>query len=100
MTGTGYLQAEQTLREVHAVKRRHAARCPAAAPQLERLADRALRQDIVSRVRERTLPERPFVATFAGSGDAARREPGLLREPTRLEAAGRQRRRARGWSSG
>ena len=82
VTGTGYLQAERTLREVHAVKRRHAA--TVAAPRREslaRLADRALRRDIVSRVRERTLPDRPFVATARGLGDAARREPGILLEP-------------------
>jgi glycosyltransferase involved in cell wall biosynthesis len=83
VTGTGYLQVEQSLREVHAVKRRHAATL-APGPRraaLERLADRALRQDIISRVRERTLPDRPFGATFRGLGSAARREPGLLREP-------------------
>ena len=82
VTGTGYLQVEQTLREVHAVKRRHAATVgePRRA-SLERAADRALRQDIISRVRERTLPDRPFVATARGLGDAARREPGILLEP-------------------
>jgi glycosyltransferase involved in cell wall biosynthesis len=79
MTGTGYLQAERTLREVHAVKRRHAA--AVGSPKLARLADRALRQDIISRVRERTLPDRPFVPTFRGLGDAARREPAILLEP-------------------
>ncbi len=83
VTGTGYLQVEKTLREVHAVKRRHAATL-AAGPRrtsLERLADRALRQDIISRVRERTLPDRPFRETVRSLGRAARREPALLREP-------------------
>ena len=47
---------------------------------LERAADRALRQDIISRVRERTLPDRPFKATVRGLADATRREPALLRE--------------------
>ena len=68
VTGTGYLQAEQTLREVHA---RQAPACGDAGPtrrRLERLADRALRRDIVCRVRERTLPDRPFVATVRGLG--------------------------------
>jgi glycosyltransferase involved in cell wall biosynthesis len=74
VTRTGYLQAERTLREVHAVKRRY-------APEHARMADRALRQDIISRVRERTLPSRPFGATFRGLGDAARREPRILLEP-------------------
>ena len=32
-------------------------------------------------MRERTLPDRPFVATVRGLGDAARREPGILLEP-------------------
>jgi glycosyltransferase involved in cell wall biosynthesis len=83
VTGTGYLQVEQSLREVHAVKRRHAATLPPGPRRasLERLADHALRQDIISRVRERTLPDRPFVATVRGLGDAARREPGVLLEP-------------------
>ena len=80
VTGTGYLQAEKTLREVHAVKRRHAA-SRVGSRGAERAADRALRQDIISRVRERTLPDRPFVATVRGLGDAARREPGILLEP-------------------
>ena len=84
VTATGYLQAEQTLREVHAVKRRHAATLPPGPrrTELERAADRALRRDIISRVRERTLPDRPFKATVRGLADAARREPALLREPT------------------
>jgi glycosyltransferase involved in cell wall biosynthesis len=83
VTDTGYLQVERSLREVHAVKRRHASTLVPGARRaaLERSADRALRQDIISRVRERTLPDRPFVATFRGLGSAARREPGLLREP-------------------
>jgi glycosyltransferase involved in cell wall biosynthesis len=82
VTGTGYLQAEKTLREVHAVKRRHAASVESPRREaLERAADRALRQDIISRVRERTLPDRPFVATVRGLGDAARREPGILLQP-------------------
>jgi hypothetical protein len=83
VTGTGYLQAERTLREVHAVKRRHAAAVGGTrGSELERAADRALRRDIVGRIRERTLPDRPFGATARGLADAARRSPALLREPT------------------
>jgi hypothetical protein len=83
LTGTGYLQEERTLREVHAVKRRHAATLPQPRRgELERIADRALRRDIVGRVRERTLPDRRFGATARGLADAARREPRLLTEPT------------------
>jgi glycosyltransferase involved in cell wall biosynthesis len=84
VTDRGYLQAEKTLREVHDVKRRHAATLPVdpRRAQLERLADRALRRDLVYRVRERTLPDRPFAATLRGLVDLARREPGLVREPT------------------
>jgi glycosyltransferase involved in cell wall biosynthesis len=83
VTDHGYLQAERTLREVHDVKRRHAATLEAGPrrTKLERLADRALRRDLVYRVRERTLPDRPFAATARGLADLARREPGLLREP-------------------
>ncbi len=69
---------------MHAVKRRHAAVLPPGErrTRLERLADRALRRDLVGRVREQTLPEREFVATARRLGSAARREPALLLEPT------------------
>jgi glycosyltransferase involved in cell wall biosynthesis len=84
VTDHGYLQAERTLREVHDVKRRHAATLQAGPrrTQLEQLADRALRRDLVYRVRERTLPDRPFGATLRGLVDLGRREPSLVREPT------------------
>jgi glycosyltransferase involved in cell wall biosynthesis len=84
VTDRGYRQAEKTLREVHEVKRRHAATLEKGPrrTRLERLADRALHRDLVFRVRERTLPERPFGPTLRGLVDIARREPGLLREPT------------------
>lgn len=83
MTGSGYLQVEQMLREVHAVKRRHAASLPPGPRRasLERLADKALRQDIISRVRERTLPHRAFGKTFRGLAGSVRREPALVLEP-------------------
>jgi hypothetical protein len=83
VTDHGYLQAEKTLREVHDVKRRHALTVPAGPRRagLEKLADRALRRDLVYRVRERTLPDRPFVPTLRGLADLARREPSLVREP-------------------
>ena len=98
VTGTGYLQAEKTLREVHAVKRRYGA---LRGPRPRRaLADRALRQDIISRVRERTLPDRPFVATFRGLGDAAAARARHPARAARLGAARRQRRRASRWSGG
>ena len=45
--------------------RRDAAGEPRRA-ELERAADRALRRDLVGRVRERTLPDRPFGATVRG----------------------------------
>jgi len=84
LTGNGYLQVEQTLRDVHGVKRRHAAALPPGErrTRLEHLADRAYRRDLVGRVREQTLPERKFVETARRLGRAARREPSLLREPT------------------
>ena len=84
VTESGYVHREQTCRDVHDTKRRHAAtleRGPRRV-RLERLADRALRRDLVYLVRERTLPERPFVATARGLASLARREPALLREPT------------------
>ncbi|HET6550207.1 MAG TPA: glycosyltransferase [Solirubrobacter sp.] len=83
ITEHGYLQQETTLRQVHAVKRRHAATLPPGPRRgaLERAADRALRRELVSRVREQTLPERPFKATARGLAGAARREPALLLEP-------------------
>jgi hypothetical protein len=79
----GYLQGERMLRDVHAVKRRHAATLPPGPrrTELERLADRALRRGLVGRVRQSTLPDRPFVRTARELADAARREPALLREP-------------------
>jgi glycosyltransferase involved in cell wall biosynthesis len=83
VTSHGYLQVEQTLREVHAVKRRHAATL-APGPRrasLERLADQGLRQSMISRVRERTLPDRPFGKTVRGLAGVARREPRLVLEP-------------------
>jgi glycosyltransferase involved in cell wall biosynthesis len=84
VTDHGYLQAEKTLREVHDVKRRHALTVEAGPrrDRLERLADRALRRDLVYRVRERTVPGRPFGATLRGLARIARREPSLVREPT------------------
>jgi glycosyltransferase involved in cell wall biosynthesis len=83
VTSRGYLQAEQTLREVHAVKRRHAATLPPGPRRasLERLADRALRQGIVSRLRQQTLPDRPFGKTVRGLAGVARREPRMVLEP-------------------
>ena len=81
MTGTGYLQVEQTLREVHAVKRRHAARGRLRGGARARSRIARCARTSSRRVRERTLPDRPFVATVRGLGDAARREPGILLEP-------------------
>ena len=93
---TGYLHAEQMMRDVHEVKIRHMATpCRASArDELERLADRTLRRDIVGRVRERTLPDRPLKATVRGLGRAARREPVAAARADRVGAAGRQRARA------
>lgn len=83
IAATGYLQDERMLRDVHAVERRHAATLPPGPRrrQLERLADRGLRRGLVARVRQSTLPERPFARTARELGRAARREPSLLREP-------------------
>jgi glycosyltransferase involved in cell wall biosynthesis len=78
VTDHGYMQAERMMREVHRVKLEQAQ----GRRDWVRLADRGLREEMVYRVRERTLPERRFLPTFRGLGRAARREPSLLREPT------------------
>ena len=57
--------------------RRTAAREARAARRPRRCA-----RDLVYRVRERTLPDRPFGQTVRGLVDMARREPSLVREPT------------------
>jgi glycosyltransferase involved in cell wall biosynthesis len=84
VTDQGYHQAEKTIWEVHDFKRRYAATLETGRrrARLEHLADRALRRDLVYRLRERTLPERPFGPTLRGLVRLARREPGLVREPT------------------
>jgi glycosyltransferase involved in cell wall biosynthesis len=84
VTDHGYLQAEKTLRDAHGVKRRHAATLEPGQrrARLERLADRALRRALVGRLREQTVPERRFGPTLRGLVDLARREPGVVREPT------------------
>jgi glycosyltransferase involved in cell wall biosynthesis len=84
LTDEGYLQAERTLRDAHAVKRRHAATLEPGPRRshLERLADQALRRGLVGRVREQTVPERRFGPTLRGLADLTRREPSLIREPT------------------
>jgi glycosyltransferase involved in cell wall biosynthesis len=84
LTGSGYLHAEQMIRDVHDVKLRHIEALPPGPrrDELKQLADRTRRRDIVGRVRELTLPDRAFTATARGLGRAARREPSLLREPT------------------
>lgn len=84
VTDQGYRQGETTLRDVHDVKRRHAATLepgPLRA-RLERLADRSLRQGLVYRVRDRMLPERPFGPTLRGLLRLVRRDPAVVREPT------------------
>ena len=80
ITETGYLDDERTLREVHALKRRYLATLPDPR-RLERIADRALRRDLVGRVRTQTLPERALAPTVRGLRRAARREPRLLIDP-------------------
>jgi glycosyltransferase involved in cell wall biosynthesis len=78
VTDHGYMQAERMTREVRRVKYEQAD----GRRDWQRLADRGLREEMVYRVRERTLPDRRFGPTFRGLGRAARREPTLLREPT------------------
>ena len=88
VTGTGYLQAERTLREVHAVKRRHAASLPSGrGGRAGAAADRALRRTSSRRVRERTLPDRPFVATVSRAGRRGAARAGDPARAARVEAA-------------
>ena len=85
VTEHGYLQAEQTLREVHARQAPHAATLDLGRDaQLEygSPTGRCV-TDLVYRVRERTLPDRRVRADAPRARAAsARREPSLLREPT------------------
>ena len=82
VTGTGYLQAEKTLREVHAVKRRHAASWRRrggprwSARRIARCARTSSRACASAR-----CPTGRSSPTVRGLGDAARREPGILLEP-------------------
>ncbi len=96
LTDEGYLQTEEGLRAAHAVKRRHAATLDPGSRRshLEKLADRALRQDLVRRVRAQTVPERRFGPTLRGLMQLVRHEPRLVLEPDRVETVGRQ----RGWT--
>jgi glycosyltransferase involved in cell wall biosynthesis len=84
ITDDGYLQAEKTLRAAHDVKRRHAATLDPGPRRshLEQLADQALRRGLVGRIREQTVPERPFGPTLRGLVDLTRREPSVIREPS------------------
>ena len=83
LTDEGYLQTEEGLRAAHAVKRRHAATLAPGARRshLEKLADQALRQDLVRRVRAQTMPERRFRPTLRGLTQLVRHEPTVLLEP-------------------
>ena len=84
-TGAGYLQRVDTARDVRRVKQDFLERRFAPGPEratLEGLADRALRRELVVRVRQHTLPERRIGPTLSGLAVLVRVEPGLLREPT------------------
>ena len=83
LTDEGYLQTEEGLRAAHAVKRRFAATLDPGPRRshLEKSADRALRQDLVRRVRAQTMPDRRVGPTLQGLTQLARHEPTLLREP-------------------
>ncbi|HWK30396.1 MAG TPA: glycosyltransferase [Solirubrobacter sp.] len=74
VTEVGYSHDERSLHEVLAVKLRYGSN--------PRLARKAFRRDLVYRVRERTLPERPFGETARALVDVARRQPSVWLEPT------------------
>ena len=95
VTGTGYLQVEKTLREVHAVKRRHAALCRGAAAggAGARGGSRAAPGHHLARARAHAA--RPAVRRHGPR--AGRRRAARARDPARaarVEAARGQRRRA------
>jgi glycosyltransferase involved in cell wall biosynthesis len=83
-TESGYLQRVEAVSEVRRVKQSFLERSFEPGPEraaLEALADRAMRRELVVRVRQATLPERRLGPTAAGLAKLARRQPGLLREP-------------------
>ena len=99
VTGTGYLQDERTLRQVHALKRRYLATLPESR-RLERIADRALRRDLVGRVRAQTLPERPLGPTVRGLATSGAARAAAAGRPAGLGLARGSAARARGGSTG
>jgi glycosyltransferase involved in cell wall biosynthesis len=83
-TESGYLQRVEVVNEVRRVKQAFLERYYPPGPErlaLERLADRALRRELVTRVRQATLPERRIGPTARGLARLARAEPSLVREP-------------------
>jgi glycosyltransferase involved in cell wall biosynthesis len=84
-TESGYLHRIDAVNDVRRVKQDFLERRFEPGPEratLESLADRALRRELVARVRQRTLPERRILPTLAGLATLARAHPRLLREPT------------------
>jgi hypothetical protein len=82
-TDSGYLARIDSVRALRRVKQEHIDRFHSPGPrrtELERLADRRLRHELVVRVRQATLPGRSFKATASGLGRLARAEPTLLRD--------------------
>lgn len=84
-TESGYLQRVEAVDEVRRVKQGFLERHYEPGPEratLDGMADRALRRELVARVRQGTLPERRIGPTASGLATLARAQPSLLREPT------------------
>lgn len=82
-TASGYLARIDSVRALRRVKQEHIERFHSPGPErteLERLADRRLRHELLVRVRQATLPERSFRATLSVLARLARAEPTLLRD--------------------
>ena len=83
-TESGYLFRVDAVNEVRRVKQAFLDRHYAPGPErktLEELADRSKRRELVTRVRQDTLPGRRLGPTIRRLARLARAEPGLLREP-------------------
>jgi glycosyltransferase involved in cell wall biosynthesis len=83
-TESGYLHRVEAVAEVRRVKQAFLERHYPPGPErrrLERLANRAARRDLVTRVRQATLPERRIGPTARGLARLARVKPSLIREP-------------------
>jgi glycosyltransferase involved in cell wall biosynthesis len=91
VTAGGYLHGDEMSRAVHRIKLEYLARHqPPDRERLTRMADRALRRDLLARARASTSRERRLRAIVSELVPLVREHPALLREPPtwRLLAGG------------